>query len=246
MDPNSQLSKDQCPKTAEEKERMVKVPYREAVGSLNWVAVVTWPDIAFVARTLTQFMENLGEAHWEACKCVFHHLQGTKDWRLTYGGGNEKGLVGYTDADGMSQEHRRAISGYAFLIDGGAVSWSSKKQEIATLSMTEAEYVAMTHAAKEAIWIRHLLGDVFHPLNDPITPSLRQSIVDRFSPFQRSIPCSNQTYDIRYHFICYAIENNSIQLYYCPTENMIVDTLTKALTTPKVKQFAFALGLRSD
>jgi len=59
------------------------------------------------------------------------------------------------EADGAShwQDHRRAISGYAFMVDsdGGAVSWSSKKQELVTLSTTEAEYVAQTHAAKEAL-----------------------------------------------------------------------------------------------
>ena len=60
---------------------------------------------------------------------------------LTYGG-EQRGLEGYVDADGASQEHRRAITGYVFMIDRGAVSWSSKKQELVTLSTTEAEYVA--------------------------------------------------------------------------------------------------------
>jgi hypothetical protein len=61
-------------------------------------------------------------------------------------GGEKRGLVGYVDADGASQEHRCAISGYVFLVDGGAVSWSSKKQELIMLSTTEAKYVAATHA----------------------------------------------------------------------------------------------------
>lgn len=93
---------------------------------------------------------------------------------LTYGGG-KKGLEGYTDADGASQEHRQAILGYAFLIDGGAVSWSSKKQELVMLLTTEAEYVAATHAAKEAIWLRRLIGEVFRPLTTHCSP-LRQPI----------------------------------------------------------------------
>jgi len=60
-------------------------------------------------------------------------------------------LEGYTDADGSVHEDRKAVSGYAFLLDGGAVLWSLKKQEIITLLMTEAEYVATTHTAKEAL-----------------------------------------------------------------------------------------------
>ena len=84
--------------------------------------------------------------------------------------GEKRGLVGYVDADGASQDHRRAISGYVFMVDGGAISWSSKKQELVTLSMTEAEYVAATHAAKEAVWLRRLLTDLFNSIHTPTLP----------------------------------------------------------------------------
>ena len=97
------------------------------------------PDIAFATSTVAQFSENPGWAHWEAVKRNFRYLMGTKSLELTYGGEN-RGLVSYVDADGASQEHRRAISGYVFMVDGGAVSWSSKKQELVMLSTTEACY----------------------------------------------------------------------------------------------------------
>ena len=103
---------------------MRKVPYREAIGSLMYASVATRPDITFAVSTLSQFLENPGEAHWEAAKRVFRYLAGTKDLSLMYGG-ERYDLVGYTDADGASQEHRHAISGHAFLIDGG-ISKSSK------------------------------------------------------------------------------------------------------------------------
>ena len=61
------------------------------------------------------------------------------------------------------QQNRRAVSGYAFLIDGGAISWNSKQQEIVSLSTTESEYVTATHATKEAIWLRSLISQVFVP-----------------------------------------------------------------------------------
>ena len=80
-----------------------------------------------------------------------------KGWKLVYGT-TDDGLEGYTDADGSSQEHRHAISGYVFLVNGGAVSWSSKKQELITLSTAESEYVAATYAAKEAIWLQRIIG----------------------------------------------------------------------------------------
>jgi len=82
---------------------------------------------------LSQFLENPGEAHWEAVKQVFCYLSGMHDVALTYRG-EQHNLLGYTDADGASQEHCQAISGHAFTIDRGAVSWSLWKQELVTVT----------------------------------------------------------------------------------------------------------------
>ena len=74
-------------------------------------------------------------------------------------------LEGYMDVDGSMGKDRQAVSGYAFLIDSGAVSWSSKQQEIVLLSTTESEYVAATHRGKEALWLHSLLAEVFGTIN---------------------------------------------------------------------------------
>ena len=125
-------------------------PYREAVGSLNYTSLGTRPDIAYVVSVLSRYLDNPGLAHWVAVKRVFAYLAGTVDLALTFGG-TELDLEGYTDADGSMDEDRKAMSGYAFLMDRGAVSWNAKKQEIIALSTTEAEYVAATHTAKEGL-----------------------------------------------------------------------------------------------
>ena len=84
-------------------------------------------------------------------------------------GTEQNDLKGFTDADGASQEHRHAISAYIFMIDGGAVSWSSKKQELVTLSTAESEYIAATYAAKEALWARRFVSKVFLPITQLLT-----------------------------------------------------------------------------
>jgi len=156
----------------------------------------------------------------------------------------DKTIVGYTDADGMSNEDRHAISGYVFLIDGGAVSWSSKRQELVTLSTTEAEYVAATHAAKEAVWLRAFISEVFQPINNPLTLySDNQSAIaltknDQFHARTKHI-------NIHFHYIRYIVADGKISLIYCPTNNMVADTLTKALPSAKAKHFAAAFGLRT-
>ena len=121
MVPSASYSKHNTPSSPSDVARMCKVPYREAIRSLMYAAVATRPDIAFSVSVLSRFLENPGEAHWEAVKRVFRYLTGTRDHVLTYRAGQHD-LIGYTDADRASQEHHCTISSYAFLIDGGAVS----------------------------------------------------------------------------------------------------------------------------
>jgi hypothetical protein len=178
---------------------MAKTPYWEAISSLMYAAVATCPDISFAVSTLLQFLENLGEAHWEAVKQVFHYLAGTKGHTLTYGGERQE-LTGYTDTDGLSQDHQRAISGHTFFINRGVISWSSHKQELITLSTAKAKYVAATHAPKEGIWLCQLISKLFSSIDNP-TPlycdnqaALTLATTDNFHVQTKHI-------DIHYHFI---------------------------------------------
>ena len=143
MDVQAKLTSEQAPACAAEFAAMQDIPYREAVGTLNWAALATRPNISFTVSTVARFAPNPGPAHWEAVKRIFCYLAGTRDLWLSYGE-TWRALTGYTDADGSMAEDRRAISGYAFLVDSGAVSWSSKRQEIISLSTMESKYVAAT------------------------------------------------------------------------------------------------------
>ena len=118
------------------------MPYSEAIGSVLWPVVVSRPDAAYAVGILSQFIQNLGPAHWEGVKRVINYLGSTKDLWLTFGGGREGAVEGFCDADWASQKHRHSISGFSFHYGAGAVSWSSKKQPVVSLSSTEAEYVA--------------------------------------------------------------------------------------------------------
>jgi hypothetical protein len=101
MVPSATYSKHDSPFSPIDLAHMCKVPYHEAIGSLMYVAVTTHPDISFIVSTLSQFLDNLGEVHWEAVKCIFCYLKGTCDHMLTYRMERQE-LHGYTDADGAS------------------------------------------------------------------------------------------------------------------------------------------------
>src|SRR6266702_759951 len=105
MIPTISYSTKDAPADKTDVARMAKVPYCEAIGSLMYASVATCPDISFAVSTLSQFLENPGEAHWEAVKRVFRYLAGMRDLALTYGGDWHE-LTGYTDADRSSQHHR--------------------------------------------------------------------------------------------------------------------------------------------
>jgi hypothetical protein len=113
-------------------------------------------------------MANLGRTHWEAAKRVLRYLKNTINMKLTYGSSTD-GLIRYTDADWASQDYQHSTSGYIYLVDGGTISWSSKKQAVVTLLSTEAEFIAVMHAAKELVWLRSLIGELARPLTYPIT-----------------------------------------------------------------------------
>jgi hypothetical protein len=243
METSIHLSSSQSPSTTREIAAMRDIPYDASVGSLMYTAIATRPDIAYAVQSVSRFLKNPGMPHWDAVKRIFRYLNGTRDLWLTYGDVRAQ-LAGYGDADGSMAEDRKALTGYAFMINGGAVSWSSKQQAIVSLSTTESEYVASTEAAKEALWLRSMIAQLFTPLDAPTTLfGDNQSAIALAKDHQYH--ARTKHIDIRFHFIRWVIEQGSIRLVYCPTEDMVADTLTKPLPSAKVKHFASALGLRS-
>ena len=101
----------------------------------------------------------------------------------------------------------------------------------------EAEYVTITHASKEALWLHSLLSQLFDLTFHTITlfsdnkSAIELTINHQYHAHTKHI-------DIRFHFIRYIVEEGSIHLVYCPTNNMVADTLTKALPSMKAKHFA--------
>ena len=171
MLPGLKLSSDQCPDTAEKKTEMKNIPYINAVGSLLYLALLTRPDIAFATGVLARFNSNPGMAHWNAVKHLFRYLKGTVDLKLAYGPDpsleNDR-FITFCDADhGGNKDNGKSTSGYMVKLGSGVVCWSSKLQQIVTLSTTEAEYVAGVAAGKEICWLQNLLSELGYPVSAP-------------------------------------------------------------------------------
>ena len=63
---------------------MAAIPYRSAVGSLLYLAVVTRPDISNAVREVSRYMANPGRVHWHACARIFRYLRGTVNLSLSF------------------------------------------------------------------------------------------------------------------------------------------------------------------
>ena len=155
------LSKKQCPKTAAELDKMSQIPYASAIGSIMYAMVCTRPDVAFALSMCSRYQSSYGEAHWGTAKNILKYLRRTKDDYLVYGCDDRLIVQGYTDASFQTdRDGYESQSGHVFILNGGAVSWKSSKQETVADSTTEAEYIAACEAAKEAVWIRKFIEEL--------------------------------------------------------------------------------------
>ena len=109
-------------KTLDEQKQMARVPYSSVIGSLMYVMMCTRPVINFVIGLVSRFQSNSRLAHWKAVKWILCYLKGTTDCMLCYRSVNLN-LVDYNDVDwGGDLDERKSTSGYAFLLNGGAIS----------------------------------------------------------------------------------------------------------------------------
>jgi hypothetical protein len=137
------LSKNQCPKTVDERVQMSGVPYASAIGSIMYAMICTRPDVSFALSVSSRYQSDPGLAHWTAVKNILKYLRRKKDMLLVYGGDEELVVNGYTDASFMTDiDDYKSQSGHVFTLNGGAVVWNSFKQNTVADSMTEAEYIA--------------------------------------------------------------------------------------------------------
>ncbi|KAK8557572.1 hypothetical protein V6N12_009801 [Hibiscus sabdariffa] len=114
------LSKEMCPSTPQERERMSQIPYASAIGSIMYAMICTRPDLSYALSMTSRYQANLGEGHWTAVKNILKYLRRTKDVFLVYGGEEELRIKGYTDASFQTdKDDSRSQSGFVFCLNGG-------------------------------------------------------------------------------------------------------------------------------
>ena len=140
---------------------MSKVPYANAVGCLMYLMVCTRPDISHAVSVVSRYMADPGKEHWNAVKWIFRYLTGTHDFSILFDQRASTEAMGYVDFDYAGDlDSRKSTTGYVFRFAGGPICWNSTLQDAIALSTTEAKYMVMTEAGKEAAWLSGLVNEL--------------------------------------------------------------------------------------
>lgn len=221
----------------------IDFPYREAVGSLMYLAVATRPDISFAVGSVSRYLEKPAAAHVNAVKRILKYVKGTMDMGIRFEGGNDLHFCGYSDADYAGDvTTRRSTSGYVFMFGGSVISWGSERQKSVALSTTESEYMAASHAVKELVWLRNLLCELQQKKLDAPTFYMDNQSAIRLVK-NPEFHKRTKHIDVRYHFIREKFEDGIFKLEYVQTDDQAADIMTKALPKPKHQFFCRLMGV---
>nr|ADE10067.1 rve [Tremella fuciformis] len=227
-------------------EQVKDQPYPAMVGSLLYAATITRPDIAFATSLLARTASKWSAQHIAAARHLMRYLRGTTAFCLTYDASlstAKPSIQGYADADwGGCLNTRRSTTGYLFYGFGGPISWRSKRQPTTALSTAEAEYMASSDAARQAIWLRHLAENFGyqHSNGIPILNDNQAAILLSKNPVQHD---RSKHIDIRYHFIREKVEHGDITLNHVATEHNLADLFTKSLPADRHQKLSKAIGM---
>jgi hypothetical protein len=173
--------------------------------------------------------------------CVMHYLKGTADYGLTLGS-TDGGIEAYVDVEWASQPHHHLMSGYMIMLNGVPVAWSSRKQPIIALSTAEAEYITLTAAAREVLYLQLLIRELYNipsastPVNCNNQAAISLAMNNKFHAHTKHI-------DIHFHFVHTHVKNRTFKLRYCPTEDNVADAFTKAWPRPCLQKLRTMMGL---
>jgi transposase InsO family protein len=214
--------------------------YAELIGSLLYLSVCTRPDIAQSVGALARFMSKPSTSHWTAATGVLRYLSGTIALGITYSA--SAGLIGYCDADfAGNRDTRRSTTGYVFIFNGGAISWSSRLQPTVAASTTEAEYMSASMATKEALWLRKLFSDFDCPVGTvPIISDNQAALSLLKNPISSN---RSKHIDVIFHFARERVARGEVSFSYVNTNFNWADVFTKALPPHKFAACINGIGL---
>ena len=237
MDAGLVLSKSQEESSVEEKN------YRRIIGCLRYL-LHTRPDLSYCVGVLSRYMHSPKESHLTALKQVLRYVKGTYAYGLDFKRAETATLIGYSDSShNVDVDDGRSTTGHMFYLNDCLITWCSQKQKTVALSSCEAEFMAATEAAKQAIWLQELLAE--------ITEKPCERVVVRIDNKSAIALTKNPVFHgrskhihKRYHFVRECIDNDQMEVEHVAGTLQKADILTKALGRIKFKEMRELIGVK--
>ena len=147
--------------------------YFGCVGSLNWLAVQTRPDLAGSVGMLGRYSQNPGPQHVGMARHVLRYIATHMDEGLVYHGNAAElnasyhtvnKCMGYVDADhGACKDTGRSASGITIQLNGAAIIWLSRRQKVKGTSTAHSEMIALDSMVKEMEWVHDMMAELGFP-----------------------------------------------------------------------------------
>lgn len=210
------------------------LPFRSAIGSLQYVANAARPDISVAVHTLARKLGKHTVDDWISIKRIFRYLKGTITKGLKYEGKGDK-IEAFVDASFACNDDSSSISGYIIKAYGGTVCWKTRKQNHVALSSAESEYVAMSFAVREIMALSEIDRRLFKNTTTPVlfednTTAIKHSKSDE-------VPALRHLVKVYLHYIRIAVRNKQIDVKWISTRDQLGDFFTKPLGNTKFLDF---------
>lgn len=222
--------------------------YQQRVGSIQFAACSTRPDVAKHASKLAEFQLNPAPEHIHLADRVIQYLYHTRYMAITVTGNMHTPIcLAYSDASlGDDTITRRSSHGYLITLFGGAIDWKAGKQKAVATSTTEAELRALEYAARETYWLNRVFKSIDFDPGDPISIFCDNRQTLRL--LQSQVPVLNtrlKHVDIAHHWLRQEVQAGRLHVAWIPTSLQAADGLTKILPRQKHEIFMKQLGMEA-
>jgi hypothetical protein len=219
---------------------VVQKEFQRIVGELLYVSRMTRPDISYAVARLTRRIAAPVQDDMDDARRILEYLRGTADEGVRLSGTGKIRIM--VDAGEEDLEHK-ATSGILMFCGESLIGWSSRKQDVTTLSSTESEYLALSSAVQDALWVGKIAHDIGELLVGP--PIVLLSDNKGAAQLAHNPEHHRRTRHIRrrHHFVRECVAAGEVTVDWIPGENNMADLLTKPLPGPRFHQLRRMMGV---
>jgi hypothetical protein len=211
--------------------------HQSIVGSVNFLAMVSRPDLSFPVSMLASYNANPSEVHLGLARQLLRYIRKTSNYGVEITNAtNSVQVTMYADASfNTDPDNAKSFSGYIMKVNGSTISWSSKRQSCVARSTCEAEYMAASRAASHLVWARQALGELIGIGVKPTSDLLVDNEPAESLIKDNKISDRSKHIDVHFHFVRERFIKGEYHVRHVASKDNLADVCTKALPRPTLE-----------